>query len=327
MKKTPILLIIKILILGLPLYALVLYTWLFPMNYMPVEYSMWQQEKDYTISGPEADILILGDSRAKSSLIPEMLTDGDKEIYNMAIGGATPIEMYYALSRYLINHNAPERVIVIFAPYHLCEIDNWGQTETYHYLSSREMMEVYSNAKALDETHLLNGSLFDNLVSYNLRLPNKYMSSLYNAHFFGRYADNISKYNDVSKNLGYTEFGTDNGCDSLNYETHHTWFDDSKLVVMYYRKLVELCVDNNIYVQCIQAPINEASSEKIINEFWNGHKDVLRTVVYENLSDDVMSFETKVPVYDNKYFGDANHLNRLGAEKFTKKIKKKYFQQ
>lgn len=318
MKKSAFSLLIKILILGIPLYLLMGYSYLFPMNYMPIEYTMWSEQKD-SINEVSAKTVIMGDSRAKSSIMPTELGD---DTYNLAIGGVTAIEMYYAMDEYLKKNEAPERAIIIFAPYHFCDMDNWGQTVTYNYLSVPQLCEVYMNALSVGETDKLGEHFFTDELSCRLRLPNKYMDSLYNASFIGRYADNKAKYDSVRADLGYTVFGEDDSNDGESYETHHEIFDSSKLVMLYYDKLLNLCEDNNIHVIIEQAPVNEPSMELITEKFWAGFHDMLGAVKEKHPSFTVVE---SVPQYENECFGDNNHLNKRGARRFTEYVRGKYF--
>ena len=329
MKKNAFTLTIKLLLLLIPVIILSVYCAVTPLSYMPAEYAMWQQEKDYVggrldSSDKEAedpDILILGDSRAKSGIIPEQLRT-DKSVYNMAIGGATPVEMYFALEKYLDNHDAPEQIIMIFAPYHFCQLDNWGQTMSFNYLDTADYIEVYRNAYRFGEADKLSAAKLFDVISYKLYLPNKTMAHLYDAHFFGNKEANMQRYADLCDNRGYTAFGTNDGDDGLNYDTHFDWFDDSKLIGFYFDKLLALCHDNNIELTYVQSPINEASAEVIRGEFVHGYNSVTFRAL------DKYGYEYKkerLPVYDNAYFGDANHLNYEGAKKFTGEISDSLF--
>ena len=63
------------ILLSLPLIILSFVAYLMPMDYMSVEYTMWQEESDF-VNQPTSrpyDTLIIGDSRAKSSIIPEQM--------------------------------------------------------------------------------------------------------------------------------------------------------------------------------------------------------------------------------------------------------------
>ncbi len=320
MRKTVVNLIIKLLILGIPLYVLMLYAFLCPMKFMPIEYTMWQEEKDYVAAGESVDTVIIGDSRAKSGIIPEILMEDESwgKVYNIAVGGATPIEMYYALKGYIENHGAPERAMIIFAPYHFCDIDNWGQTMSFNYLSAPQLLEVYAQAVKCGETEKLGDHFFTDELSYRLRLPNKYMDSIYNARIFRRSAENQGKYDSVRADGGYTEFGSEHGNDGQSYETHHPEFDSSQLVVDYYFRLMDLCEENGIDTHIVQAPMNETSTELVTDAFLAGYRDMLAKVMEEHPT---FGVEMDVPEYNNKYFGDNNHLNREGAENFTAEVR------
>lgn len=320
MKKSCVKLFLKFIILGIPLYAFMLYTLLYPMNYMPIEYSMWREEKDYVESSANAKTLIIGDSRAKSGIQPLLLED--ENTYNMAIGGSTPIEMYYALEEYLSHNEAPERAIIIFAQYHLCDIDNWGQTQTYNYLSGDELLEVYLTALKNNETKLLGDHFFTDTLSYKLRFPNKYLSSIYNARFNGRYTENKNKYDSVRADRGYTVFGEDEGNDGVSYETHHPEFDSSKTVLLYYDKLLNLCKDNGISVIIEQAPLNETSTAQVSEDFLSGYEQFLQEIEQKYPEFTVVH---EIPEYENMYFGDNNHLNKRGSAVFTQYIRDKYY--
>ena len=111
------------ILISIPLILLCILAYVFPMSYMTVEYVMWDEEFENSESPyMAAKTLIIGDSRAKSSVLPAMLHE---DTYNIAIGGATPIEMYYAVENYIEHNGAPENAVVVFAPYHFCDIDNW----------------------------------------------------------------------------------------------------------------------------------------------------------------------------------------------------------
>ncbi len=318
MKKNICRLIRNLILISIPLIAISLYAALFPMKYMAVEYTMWQEEKDFLKNSENKATLIIGDSRAKSGILPERV--GDK-VYNAAIGGSTSVEMYYAMKNYLKNHDAPEKAVIIFAPYHFCSMDNWKQTLYYNYLTVPELAEVEKEAFKYSESQVHYQDWITDLLSFKLRLPNKYLDAVYQAKFSGNYASNMEKYDSVRNEFGYTEFGTDNGNDSLNYEARHETFDYSPLVLSYYERLLTLLEENGVKVWIIQSPINQASAEKISDDFYSGYDEFMSSV---EASHPDFVVEHELPAYDNIYFGDNNHLNRKGAEKFTGEVTARY---
>lgn len=294
-----------------------IYTWACPLNYLTTEYTLWAEEKDYVNhTAEQPGTIIIGDSRAKSSIMPASLHEG---VYNIGIGGTTPIEMYYAASNYIRVHGAPKNAIIIFAPYHLCDIDNWNQTLYYNYLSAGELADVYKNAAAFKNPVIDCRGWFTDALSYRLRLPQKYLAAEYAAHFTGNRAANLAKAASVRADCGWCEFGTADGDSSGDYETHHETFDSSPLVLFYYDRLLTLLTDSGTKVLVEQAPINRASADVMHQEFMDGYRKYLDA---QEEKYPAVTFVKDVPVYDNKYFGDSNHLNKAGASLFTASLGK-----
>ncbi|MBQ7724053.1 MAG: hypothetical protein IJT63_00465 [Lachnospiraceae bacterium] len=291
---------------------------------MAVEYPMWLEEKDYvnqTAAGDDTpDTLIIGDSRAKSSVIPGELTD-DGAAYNIAIGGASPVEMYYAAKNYLSSHPAPRNVIVIFAPYHFCKLDNWNQTLYYNYLSFSELLDAEANAVRLGDRGVIYEGWLPDLISFKLRLPNKYLDAIYTSRIGGNLKENTEKYDAVRRDLGYTAFGEEEENNEENYEVHFREFDISPMSEYYYLKLLDLLKDTGAKMIIEQAPYNEKSDSLITDEFSNGYRAFLEKAE-ERYPESII--EKEIPVYDKKCFGDNNHLNKRGAEKYTAEIREKY---
>ena len=73
------------------------------------------------------------------------------------------------LQKQFLPHKKPEKAIVIFAPYHFCDIDNWGQTQSFNYLTTGDMLEVYAQALAEGETEVLGDHFFTDLFLLILR--------------------------------------------------------------------------------------------------------------------------------------------------------------
>ena len=286
---------------------------------MDEEYPSWKYQKDLSLNGPAYDTLILGDSTAKAGLIPNNLGDN---VINLAMGGATPIEIYYTLDRYLEHHDAPENVFIMFTPYHYSFLDNfWQRTMYFNYLNTGETFEVLKNARDVSEEAILEDSYLLDTVSYRLRLPNKYLPAMYNSGFIGRQGTNERIYNEIAANRGQYYFGTADGCSDHNYESNYTALNLSPMVDLYMRKLLTLCSENNIHVVLEQAPMNTASYDLLDETYVNEY-----TAYMELLSKDYpdMTVDTIIAHYEDAYFGDASHLNEKGAVRFTDEVKTMY---
>lgn len=314
----------NLILIGLPLAALMAVNAMFPMSYFTEEYPMWAEERDFVrdSSTPSYETLIIGDSRAKSGLIP-LEFDQSGETYNIAIGGATAIEMYYALGNYLKDHKAPKRAFVVFAPYHFCDIDNFDQTLYYNYLKTGEILELEGRAlKSEGSERVAYKGWVTDVISYKLRFPQKYLAAVYEALPHGNRAENTVRYDSVRSSKGHTLFGEEEANNGPSYEVHHEMFDSSELVLEYYDRLLKRLEDEGTEVIIEQAPLNPYSYDNLKPEFVSGLDEFFAGIKEEYPGFIVVK---EIPRYDMEYFGDNNHLNKKGAEKFTEEIKEKYF--
>ncbi len=316
MKHSLIKFLTKCILLAMPAVILVLYTALFPFAYMDEEYPAWAYSKAMSKESLGSDItLVLGDSRAMADLIPEKMAE---PALNLAVGGATTIEMYYTLSEYLKHNAAPERIVIMFAPFHYSYMDNFWQRDAYfNYLSVADMTDLLSNASKTGSETILCDGVISELLGYRLRLPNKYLPALINSHFFGRYSINFDKFTYYQSSKGYGLYGDLDYCDDLNYEVTYEKMHttaDAELIQLYMEKLLSLCVSLNSEVIVLQTPMNEASYNSLQESYVKDY-----TEYFSNLADSYkgIHFETEIPCYDNSFFGDSSHLNTAGALKYT----------
>jgi len=341
--------LLKCILALLPILAVMCFTAALPFGYMDIEYPSWKYTgevsddvKSVFSDGPttvfvtgkgdngnditdiksaisENTTLILGDSRAMADIMPSEVDD--ETVVNLAVGGATSIEMYYTLNNYIKNNGNPGKVIIMFAPFHYTIIDNfWTRTAYFNYLSVADMKDLYSNAKAADSETLLRDGYQNDLISYRTRFPDKYLPALLNAHFFGRYSDNSNKYRELTVEHGYGEFGTEKGCSGFNYEVsyeHMHTTGDAVLLDIYMNRLLKLCSDSNIDTELLIPPMNESSYNALKPSYVAEFSDYLNTL---QIKYPAILVDGNIPCYDDKYFGDASHLNREGAIKFTQSL-------
>ncbi|HAG70308.1 MAG TPA: hypothetical protein DCL38_10110 [Lachnospiraceae bacterium] len=321
---------LKCIAASLPLLLLAAFTGLFPLAYMDGEYPSWRYTKRVQTGREKIDgfdaskaCLILGDSRAMADLIPDKL---GADTCNLAVGGATSIEMYYTLRHYIENYGRPESVIIMFAPFHYSYMDNfWTRTVYFNHLTLPEAFKVYREGLRLGSVTVSEREKgLSGIISMYLKLPDSYMPALINSRFIGRYAENSEKYRDLSEQRGHGLFGTGNGSSDLNYESNYTELDttgDFGLLYLYTTRLLELCRDNNIRTILAQPPMNEASYKELNDDYIGQY-----TRLIESLSDIYAGavISPEIPCYDNSLFGDSSHLNERGARIFTEEFKNEY---
>ena len=320
--------ILKCILALAPAIILVAYTLLCPFCYMDEEFPAWQFEKNVAAgreySGAGFDTVILGDSGAMSSIIPEKV---DSSCINMAVGGATAIEMYYFFFEYLENHTPPENAVIMFAPFHYWHIDNY-KTRTVYFkaIPVSKLPELYKNAKACGASSVLYERYLSDELSARCSLPNKYLPAIGAARFTGRLNINKSIYAGLRDSYGYGTFGDQKECYDESYETSYNDMvidGDAKLITLYMQKLLKLCDDNGIHVILLQPAVNTATYDGLDEHYYASYRNHIKQMgmLFDNIE-----CETQLRVYDGRYFSDTSHLNRSGAEKFTGEIRAVYYQ-
>ena len=312
--------------ISLTIFGIILLTcciWLIPEeSYFDGEYPFWRQQRDYTHApGNTSQILFIGDSALKASVIPDLIGNS---AYNLSLGGAGPIEMYYSFKHYLDNHPKPQRVFISFAPMHFTYLDRYrDRTLYFHFLSPQEQIESQLNILKLD-----NMSLSDKLsmsmenVQYLIRFPTKYFQTIKNSKL-KRGRINEENYQQVVSERGHMFFGR-NPEWFHHYEIHKQLKVDFKLLQVedyYLRKLLQLCIDSDIPVNMLQTPINEITySEASKYNYFPPYQEYLRRLSQElNIE-----IESDLIFYDVSLFGDELHLNEKGAEIYSNNLKERY---
>lgn len=315
----------KIILVFLPVILVWIFLASFPFSYMDGEYSYYREAADYRRGGTQllaADVLILGDSRAKSAILPELLDElgGSKNCVSLAQGGSTSVEAYYALSEYIANRGVPETVILSVSAYHFTSFDGfWTRTVYFDAITYSDAMEVIRIARSNQDEDALKeagGSGFLTLLEYKIQSPTKYMTPLINSFSENRKQINEDAYREMVTRKGFKTF--------VSWWPTSAEHDMVSFVMLdtldeYYRKVIDLCVENDITLYSVNTPLIETSfqeAEKITVPF---------SAYFEQLKEDYpeteypkIHIETTFSSYDEKYFDDADHLNESGARVYTK---------
>lgn len=321
-KNKTVKFILKCFACLVPLIAMAAFISFAPMCYMDEEYPSWRYLKEVTTGkvGQEYyETVILGDSVAKSSIIPEKLSG--EGCINLAVGGATAVDMYYAFSDYLEHHEAPKNVVILFGPFHYWQVDNY-KTRTVYFksLSLKNATELYGLAEMFGSDSVC----FDGYKTYELScrlgLPTVYLPAVNAARFVGRYDTNKTLYDDIVSQNGYSAFGDKDYCDDVSYEASYQGIEvsgDNGIILYYLKDLIELADKNGCKVTCLQSALNEATYDRLSEEYISQYYMITKKL--SEFGENVYC-EKKLRRYPNEFFGDASHLNEKGAIKFTTEI-------
>lgn len=321
-------LIFHIAIVVLPVvFAMELFCAAFPELYMDGEYAMYKQQKDYISENTDYNrVLIIGDSRAKACFKPEELGD---DVYNISLGGISPVESYYMLREYLEHHDAPDYLFLAYAPVHQCQVAKdsedyvlWNRCIYFHTFYQQDFFEIKKTAAAFENTEIIDREhFFSEYMMYRLYLPNKYGTALKKSLFENRYRINTEKYVQMEAQRGYSLFGTSGVNGGLNAEAKLSDFAAADLVQYYYEKIFDLCRENDIQAIVEQPPMTETSYYVITQDF-RIHYDSYLSELAEKYPE--VWINRQSIMLSDSLFGDIDHLNDDGAGVFSDILKKRY---
>jgi len=310
--------IIKIIVIEIILliaYSIVVLN--FKMFYMDPEYPMWLEVKQRTLNktNNDIDIIMLGDSRAKAGFKPNILKEYNISSINLSVGGATPVEGYYTLKRYLKNNKAPKNLVLSYTPTHLSTSDGcyFDRTVLFDFFTDSEYKEVENLAIKFNDYYILN--------QHKSYLDYKY-PTIYGKHFIEgiknfRWLKNNKFLEDSKKDKGYHCFGTNDEAIGLNSEAEENKFILSKLYDYYLKKILDLAIKHKIRVYFYIMPFNESSYNVVKKEYVREYENYLKKLTsYKNIKMDVCN---NIWYLSNDNFGDPSHLYK-GTDFNTLKV-------
>ena len=307
-----------IMILLQPFYLLCLYCLVFfgQIFYMHIEYAIHSNKKYKTQQAHNADIIMIGNSRANAGFIPNEIKDSNS--INLSVGGSSPIIGFYTLKRYL-QHNKPPKVVVLSysADYFIDPADYfWQGGVKTRFLEFNEIFEVLEHAKALSEcvSFEKSGGGCEKIDVY------KYFLDLRN---FGeelsaiditlrRYRTNRKIFAELDESKGHFYYGREKAANGNFSEVSLKDFSVSPLVSYYLHEIASLAKQHGIVVAMYAMPINIHSFQHLNPRFlqnYNNFYDTLQTqygIVALN----------KLYAMPNEAFGDHSHLY-AGAKEVT----------
>lgn len=305
----------------LPVIALSTYLCMDQLAYMDDEspYYYWNREMTNTAHDEYYRTIILGDSGANAAFEPALLS---ADTLNLALGGTTPMENYYTLQEWLENNPAPKVCYISFGDSHMQKEDCFWKRVMYMHryrLSTNiEMMKaaIKYNEKSVLEDKLVNDYIWD-FTAYELWAPSKYVTSLVNSKGNGRKEVNQKSYELCELHSGryISRSVSENKSDK---EVIYDSFSVGPLFDHYYRKLIELCLQNGIEVHIVKLPISDlvSYSDGYVEDF-NKYYDALMEE-YQGITVEWIKY------LDKKCYTDLVHMNYHGSLRFCAEIKRRH---
>jgi hypothetical protein len=304
----------------LVLLALWTLTSSFREGFLAPEYGMWMAKRDLVQSCRFAPTIVLGDSRMVAGVIPEKLGNAT----NLALGGATPIEMYYTALHASSCPNPPQRVVLSFSPAQLMNTQYfWPRTALFGYLNFDELEQVRQEARSAGDKALYsapNIGDFDAMLTdwlYAHHFPSYYMSSIINGRVVGRLGAYRQIQQEMAETRGQHLYGQANSVHDTAEEADMPAFKVSPLLDDYFARLLALYEKSGTPVYYIAAPWNQATYDHL----QPGFTDQLVRYL-QGLAQRFPNLHVLVPFTHmaDEYYGDEYHLNARGSAIFSDQV-------
>lgn len=307
----------KCFLVILPLLLFVIYARTSFLGFADLEVPnyLWNKELCNSTQEKVYDTVILGDSSANAAYIPEVLSGST---INLSLGGITSAETYYIMQNYLKKHEAPRDVFISFIDFHLAISDCfWNRTLYSHLLSTEQNWDIVQRAKKLNEPSIGTKTAYADLISYEMYLPNKYITSLENASFNQRLEENMATIERASLHRG--RYIDDKNAEGEPKDLKYSEFTVTPLYNYYYKALIELCLARNIKVHLIKLPLPQTTvfTTEYIQQFEDYFNQL--QIEYPSITVDLFGND-----YPTSSFVDPIHFNRRGALNFSCELRKQY---
>lgn len=285
------------------------------MHYMNVEFPTYLHTKITAQSPQNAEILVLGDSRAKAGFIPQ-----SKKHLNLAIGGSMPFDGYHTLKRYLKHNKAPKILILSYMGEHYFGLGTfWERSMKFGFINFFEFSELIENARNLGQCGLFGKCQKIEFFKYHLNFEN-FNAEIYNAFAEKtRFETNKKALDYLQKTNGHFWYGRAQSASGLNSEA--SWMKSFKVDALsdfYLHKIADLAKAHNIAIFHYQMPFNQSSIDKLDPKFKSEYNAFLNSM-WQNYG--IYSLN-EIHAFPDSDFGDPSHLYN-GANKSTADILQK----
>ena len=306
---------------GVMLFGLVwLWVLTMPLAFLDPEYPAWRAKQILLADCDLGDILVLGDSRAATGMMPMRWRT---PATNLAVGGGEPIEALAALTRALRCPRPSARVILSLDAVHFTEPDLfWERTARFGFVDGDEITTLRDVSRALGDLSVYERHHTDGLPSWlrdvmvRGRFPSLYFSSLMKGGWLLRWPRNLAMLDTSIASRGQYFFGLSSGSDTVAEEGHLREFLPLPVLEWYFNQVLQQLDAHGIPAVFIAVPMNDATARAVVP----GVRTAFRAWLagYEARYPGFRVMGDVMPHWPDAYFGDGfSHLNPGGAVRFS----------
>jgi lysophospholipase L1-like esterase len=306
--------------------AIVLFglTWLWiatmPMAFLDPEYPAWRAKQMLLARCDLGEILILGDSRAATAMMP---AGWRVRASNLAVGGGEPIEALAALDRALQCKVPPRQVILSFDAVHFAQPDLfWERTARFGFVNAEEIATLREVSHQLGDLSIYELRHTDGLPSwlrdamYRVRFPSLYFTSLAKGGVLLRWPRNRTTLAATLAARGQYFFGTAASSDTVAADGHLPVFRPLPVLDWYFNRILQRLATHGVAAVFIAVPMNDATAREATPEVATAFRAWLAG--YEARYPGFRIVGDVMPHWPDALFGDGfAHLNPAGAARFS----------
>ena len=291
-----------------------------PLAFLDPEYPFWRAKRMLLESCDLGEILILGDSRAATGMMPALWP---VRAANLAVGGGEAIEALAALTRATRCPAAPRQIILSIDAGHVTRPDLfWERTARFGFVDSAEIALLREVSHALGDTSVYEARHTDGLPSlardllYRARFPSLWFASLVKGGVFLRHARNQAALEAGIASRGHYFFGTASGSGIVAAEGHMRDFRPLPVLDWYFDQILAHARARGIPVLFVAMPMNAATAAAVDPGARAGFRSWLAG--YEARYPGFQVAGAVMPHWPDAFFGDGfSHLNPEGAARFN----------
>ena len=300
-----------------------IYTTRYPLYFQESGYTVWSSKYEFIHSCDFGSTVLLGDSRAQSAFMPDLL---EQKATNLSFGAATPIELYITATHVFECRNVPKRMFVSLASVEFLLIQKflWENGARYGFFSFADLRGIAAAEKAIGDSAVndtatrdgANGLMRDAL--YGFHFPSIYFNSLVQGRVFRRYRQNARLLATARQARGFLAFASQGTGALPGREVGHPEFDPLPIQDYFFDRLLSMAEQRGVALDFVAAPISATTSAEMAPAFRDGFERYLRR--YEAR---YPNFHVVSPLFytvPTEMFADTDHLNIAGARFFTGRL-------
>lgn len=296
------------------------WVWVMPLAFLDPEYPSWRAKQILLAECDLGEIVILGDSRAATGIMPALLP---VRATNLAVGGGEAIEALAVLTRALACPVPPKQVILSLDAVHFTRPDLfWERTARFGFVDAAEIAMLRRVSHALGDESVYEIRHTDGLPSWlrdamvSARFPALYAGSLVKGGVILRWPRNRQRLRASLESRGHYFFGTASESRAVAADAGLRSFRPLPVLAWYFDRLLEQLAARGIPAVFIAVPMNDSTAAQT--------DPAVRTAFRAWLADHEARYPGfrvlgwTMPHWPDRMFGDAfAHLNPDGAARFS----------